>query len=220
MATHSRILARRMTDWLSTRQPFPAPGGLANPGIEPGLLHCWWILYHTSIKKGKKNNEKTKWNNTKPKIPANNTSLFQSSTFAFPCQSCARSGIGNFHFISPLFWASSFPISSMIEILCLQENNYLQHRPSQTISNKRRVCWKHVKISDRKWKPGNTADCHKSLLFHTSFSWSPMIFSLLIFLSFEISLFCLQAGFLFLLLCLYMRKIVAPCCFSGLNFLV
>ena len=24
---------------------FPSPGGLPNPGIEPGLLHCRWILY-------------------------------------------------------------------------------------------------------------------------------------------------------------------------------
>ena len=205
-ATHSSILARRMTERLSTQQPFPATRDLPDPGIELGLLHCWWILYHlsyyTSIKKGKKNNEKTKWNNTKTKIPENSTSLFQSSTFAFPCQSCTWTGIGNFHFISPLFWASSFPISSMTEILCLQENNYLQHRPSQTISNKRRVCWKLVKKSHRiENQEIQLILTRKSLIFHTSFSWSPMIFPLLIFLSFEISLFFLQAGFLFLLLC-------------------
>ena len=31
---------------------FPSPGDLLNPGIEPGLLHCRWILYqliHTGI---------------------------------------------------------------------------------------------------------------------------------------------------------------------------
>ena len=25
--------------------PFPSPGDLPDPGIEPGLLHCRWILY-------------------------------------------------------------------------------------------------------------------------------------------------------------------------------
>ena len=25
--------------------PFPPPGDVPNPGIEPGLLHCRWILY-------------------------------------------------------------------------------------------------------------------------------------------------------------------------------
>ena len=25
--------------------PFPSPGDLSNPGIEPSLLHCWQILY-------------------------------------------------------------------------------------------------------------------------------------------------------------------------------
>ena len=28
--------------------PFPSPGDLPNPGIEPGLLHCGQILYHLS----------------------------------------------------------------------------------------------------------------------------------------------------------------------------
>ena len=28
--------------------PFPSPGDLPDPGIEPGLLHCRWILYHLS----------------------------------------------------------------------------------------------------------------------------------------------------------------------------
>jgi len=28
--------------------PFPSPGDLFNPGIEPGLLHCRQILYHLS----------------------------------------------------------------------------------------------------------------------------------------------------------------------------
>jgi len=25
--------------------PFPSPGDLPNPGVEPHLLHCRWILY-------------------------------------------------------------------------------------------------------------------------------------------------------------------------------
>ena len=29
-------------------QPFPSPGDLPNPGIEPVLLHCRWILYQLS----------------------------------------------------------------------------------------------------------------------------------------------------------------------------
>ena len=28
--------------------PFPSPGDLPNPGIEPGLLHCRQMLYHLS----------------------------------------------------------------------------------------------------------------------------------------------------------------------------
>ena len=28
--------------------PFPSPGDLVDPGIEPGLMHCRWILYHVS----------------------------------------------------------------------------------------------------------------------------------------------------------------------------
>ena len=28
--------------------PCPPPGDLLDPGIEPGLLHCKWILYHLS----------------------------------------------------------------------------------------------------------------------------------------------------------------------------
>ena len=28
--------------------PFPSPGHLPNPGIEPGLPHCWQTLYHLS----------------------------------------------------------------------------------------------------------------------------------------------------------------------------
>ena len=28
--------------------PFPSPGDLPNPGIEPGIPHCSWILYHLS----------------------------------------------------------------------------------------------------------------------------------------------------------------------------
>ena len=28
--------------------PFPSPGGLPNPGIEPRLPHCRWILYQLS----------------------------------------------------------------------------------------------------------------------------------------------------------------------------
>ena len=30
--------------------PFPFPGDLPNPGIEPGLLHCRWILYQLNHK--------------------------------------------------------------------------------------------------------------------------------------------------------------------------
>ena len=30
--------------------PFPPPGDLPDPGIEPGLLHCRQILYHLSQK--------------------------------------------------------------------------------------------------------------------------------------------------------------------------
>ena len=194
-----------LSDWALSNHSlplgiFPTQGLNLVSCIAGGFFTIWATILQ--LKKEKKNNEKTKWNNTKTKIPENSTSLFQSSTFAFPCQSCTWTGIGNFHFISPLFWASSFPISSMTEILCLQENNYLQHRPSQTISNKRRVCWKLVKKSHRiENQEIQLILTRKSLIFHTSFSWSPMIFPLLIFLSFEISLFFLQAGFLFLLLC-------------------
>ena len=28
--------------------PFPSPGDLCNPGLNPGLLHCRWILYQLS----------------------------------------------------------------------------------------------------------------------------------------------------------------------------
>ena len=28
--------------------PCPPPGNLPNPGIDPGVLHCRWILYHLS----------------------------------------------------------------------------------------------------------------------------------------------------------------------------
>ena len=28
--------------------PFPSPGDLPDPGMEPGLLHCRWILHHLS----------------------------------------------------------------------------------------------------------------------------------------------------------------------------
>ena len=31
-------------------QPFPSPGDLPNPGIEPRSLHCRWILYQLSHK--------------------------------------------------------------------------------------------------------------------------------------------------------------------------
>ena len=30
--------------------PFPSPGDLPNPGINPRLLHCKWILYHWATK--------------------------------------------------------------------------------------------------------------------------------------------------------------------------
>ena len=33
----------RQEDW--SRLPFPSPGDLPNPGIEPGLLHCRQMLY-------------------------------------------------------------------------------------------------------------------------------------------------------------------------------
>ena len=28
--------------------PFPLPGDFPDPGIDPDLLHCRWILYHLS----------------------------------------------------------------------------------------------------------------------------------------------------------------------------
>ena len=39
-----RILQARMLEW----QPFPSPGDLPDPGIEPGLPHGRQILYHLS----------------------------------------------------------------------------------------------------------------------------------------------------------------------------
>ena len=30
--------------------PFPSPGDLPTQGSNPGLLHCWWILYQLSHK--------------------------------------------------------------------------------------------------------------------------------------------------------------------------
>ena len=33
--------------------PFPSPGGLPNPGVEPGILHCRQILYCLSHEVGK-----------------------------------------------------------------------------------------------------------------------------------------------------------------------
>ena len=33
-----------------SRQPFPFPGDLPDPGIEPSLLHCRQILYQLSYK--------------------------------------------------------------------------------------------------------------------------------------------------------------------------
>ena len=36
---------------LLSGQLFPSPGDLPNPGINPGLLHCKWILYQLSHKR-------------------------------------------------------------------------------------------------------------------------------------------------------------------------
>ena len=36
----------RLEYW--TGMPFPSPGYLPNPGIEPSLPHCRWIIYHLS----------------------------------------------------------------------------------------------------------------------------------------------------------------------------
>ena len=33
--------------------PFPSPGDLSDPGIEPGLLHCRQILYRLSYQEDK-----------------------------------------------------------------------------------------------------------------------------------------------------------------------
>ena len=38
------ILQARILEWV----PFPSPGDCPNPGTEPGLQHCRWILYHLS----------------------------------------------------------------------------------------------------------------------------------------------------------------------------
>ena len=32
----------------SSGLPCPSPGDFPIQGLNPGLLHCWWILYHLS----------------------------------------------------------------------------------------------------------------------------------------------------------------------------
>ena len=55
LLSHLRLFTTPLLcPWNSPRQecwsvlPFPSPRDHPNPGIEPGLLHCRWILYHLS----------------------------------------------------------------------------------------------------------------------------------------------------------------------------
>ena len=88
MTTHSSILAQRMTERLSTQQPFPATRDLPDPGIELGLLHCWWILYHlsyyTSIKKGKKQMKKQNETTQKQRFLKTVLLCFRAQHVPFP----------------------------------------------------------------------------------------------------------------------------------------
>ena len=54
MCSYGLLAARLLCLWGFSRQkywngfPFPSPGDRPNPGIDPGLLHCRWNLYHPS----------------------------------------------------------------------------------------------------------------------------------------------------------------------------